>query len=364
MIALITCLSFVQVGHALQSSQGVRTSAAKLPLTGDQVHGSSFASNVETSDCDGTVAYVFLVVDSIPLASVWSKYFGSCPKGSHTVLVHAQNQNAQLSKHVHSMGAKQIDPKQVVAGDLRFNFSMVQAELNLYEGVRRDGNAPNGCKPRWIHLSSESCAPVAPCSQVHEHLKQHRYGSFVGYQVQEGPRNLGKSSQWVTLWSDHAFALAADQKAIRKFWGYRQHGFAGIVFEGSIFRGALDEFVFANTIRKKKFLGQEFLGTLTGSLWPAANVTTEGHPKTISAAADAKHTIDSAKVNGKLFLRKFEATPSVIKLLESYVAPSQYSTEWLDEFSCRDTNGLHNKCESLRRRDTFDLAALNWTAYD
>ena len=127
-------------------------------------------------------------------------------------------------------GARVIDDP--VLGDLRFSYKMQDAMLMLY-GDAVGTVAPNGCKPQWAKLVSETCAPLAPCRQVHDYLASQRgVSQFRAVVVPEQSRDymtrvpkgwpslmpLWKASQWSTLWMDHARLLLQHSKEARRRW--------------------------------------------------------------------------------------------------------------------------------------------------
>ena len=166
--------------------------------------------------CAGTVAYAFLTHDVLPLWPVWKRYFAGCPAGSYTVLAHTQTPGS-VRTNMDEVGGEELLANETVTGELRFSYRMVDAMLALYGGVARRGPAPNGCVPAWIHLASYACAPIAPCSVTHETLRAGAGRSFLAHYYSTAPPNssVWKSSQWMTLWAPHAFALARDRDLLR-----------------------------------------------------------------------------------------------------------------------------------------------------
>ena len=171
------------------------------------------------------VAYLFLTEKTLPLAPAWRVYFDGCPEGSYTVHIHAQRTSAAPPE---LQEAKMVgDPAQ---GSLRFRYSMQEAMLKLY----RDAAAttiPDGYRPNWAQMLSDSCAPVLSCARYHE-LLQARQGQSLfrghsaggwyaspahwpaGFQAQQ----WFWQSQWCTLWMEHARMLLAHEVENFELW--------------------------------------------------------------------------------------------------------------------------------------------------
>ena len=116
--------------------------------------------------CDRTVAYLFLV-DSLPLADVWSEYFSGCEEGAAVAHIHAHAPISAPSAWAKYLPTHMVDAP--VQGSMRFNFTFVEAMVKLWaNGLRH--LAPNGCEPRWYQLVSDTCAPVRTCQELHKEL--------------------------------------------------------------------------------------------------------------------------------------------------------------------------------------------------
>ena len=86
---------------------------------------------------------------------------------------------------------------------------------------------PKACRPEWVQMLSDSCAPVAPCSEFHAWLATKR-GLNQLYLISRNslpklwwPKfgsMLVKSSQWATLWLQDALEIARDEKAVERRW--------------------------------------------------------------------------------------------------------------------------------------------------
>lgn len=299
-----------------------------------------------TLACNATVAYAFLTQDELPLWPVWESYFAGCPEGSYTVLVHTQKPNSTLA-NVSSVGGEELPPEEIVQGDLRYNYSMVDAMLALYAGVASRGLAPNGCTPAWVHMASYSCVPVAPCSEVHDHLEAHAGKSFLNHWYD---RNAWKTSQWMTLWSEHAFGLARDREKLRARWSGAQDG-QMVHINGTKHKGALDELVWPAALDARGYRAHR--RSLVYVDWGNLNLsepTTDAQlaagplavhgaayrppwkptpnktfhleadpnlhgPRTFNTADEAAEAIAAARADDRLFARKFVGTPDVIDAL-------------------------------------------------
>lgn len=274
----------------------------------------------ETRCKNATVAYAFLTRKDLPLWPVWESYFRGCPAGSFKVLVHTQTAGA--ANAVASVGGEELPPSETMQGDLRFNFSNVDAMLNLFGGVYARGAAPNGCKPRWVHVSSESCAPVQPCTKVHAYLQQYPSESFVdrGNTNPSSNRTIFKSLQWVTLASQHAFALWEDRDEMRARWSDAQKtrgkwGEKWVTVKGVDYNGAVEEFVFPEELKQRGLKMHQYMG-LTKVKWQTLpSGRKSGHPLEYATANETEYAINTAHKTNHFFMRKFENTPAVIATL-------------------------------------------------
>lgn len=89
------------------------------------------------------------------------------------------------------------------AGELRFHENMVRAMFSLARVSSMTRIPPLNCRPRWMALISDKCAPVRACGEFLQWLGKspgtNRLSSF-GY----NPKSRSfKTSQWKTLWSVH-----------------------------------------------------------------------------------------------------------------------------------------------------------------
>jgi len=119
-----------------------------------------------------------------------------------------------------------------VQGDLRFSYKMQEAMLKLYADAEST-LAPNGCKPQWAKLVSESCAPLARCHEIHGYLAsqqgvsqfkagmmEDRHPEFKARAPAGWPAEVPfwKASQWSTLWMDHVRLLIEHAAEGRRRW--------------------------------------------------------------------------------------------------------------------------------------------------
>ena len=100
------------------------------------------------SACDETVAYVFLTRNDLPLWSVWTAYFDTCPAGSAVPIVHSQNAPNTLASRLEVYGGHVLPANETLQGDLRFSFDMVRAQLRLY-GAGARATARNCSRAGW-----------------------------------------------------------------------------------------------------------------------------------------------------------------------------------------------------------------------
>lgn len=181
---------------------------------------------VQGNSCDRTVSFLFLTRDDLPVDKVWRKFLDGCDKGSYTVSIHSQTQRHSFwlpDAHVLA------DP---VQGNLRLNYTMQMAMNRLYRDAL-GATAPNGCRPRWAQLLSESCAPLQSCQDYQQFLAAHRGASLLEYwpctvgatadacycrKPGQWRRPWYKAHQWSTLWMEHVQQLLEKEEANEKLW--------------------------------------------------------------------------------------------------------------------------------------------------
>ena len=88
----------------------------------------------------------------------------------------------------------------------------------------------NGCRPKWVHLLSESDVPVRPCPAVHQLLAWHPGVSRISLFRDDGGPSvvewfgsyypIGHTDEWTTLALPHALALAdvTQQEKLHDKW--------------------------------------------------------------------------------------------------------------------------------------------------
>ena len=113
---------------------------------------------------------------------------------------------------------------------------MVDIQMRLWKA----GLGWLGGRPGWLHLVSETCAPLAPCTQVLRHLHDgnaagnetsyildSRYGDAIDprkvakrreHASTPAYQHVIKASQWSTVWHKHARWLVANNASIRERW--------------------------------------------------------------------------------------------------------------------------------------------------
>jgi len=177
-------------------------------------------------NCNGTVSFLFLARDGLPLAGVWRRYFDTCAPGSYTVHVHSQNASTPPPEWPEAVLV--ADP---VQGGLRHSYAMVAAMNKLYETAVHS-KTPSGCEPRWMQLLSESDGPVQGCAEYQALLSSSPGQSLLeGWQCETGPacnsRRIPswprgspwfKASQWSTLWAEHAKIILASAPKNEPAW--------------------------------------------------------------------------------------------------------------------------------------------------
>ena len=258
--------------------------------------------------CNGTVAYAFITQRNLPLWPVWAEYLSGCPKGSATTVVHSQDVGATLSD-LRAAGTsledvRVLQPTDAVNGTLRFSWKMVQAMMAIIRVARAP--RPRGqCTPRWIHFSSDSCAPIRQCAAVHAFLRHRAGASFVLSQVPEAMDETGSDSalesasrsiallreqlgvrkgiQWITLWGPHAERISHDEAALRVAWAGRGDAWengtvspaviamrtrSNVTIPLSLVNGAVDELVWPNELARMQMAVHE--RSLTWTSWNRA----------------------------------------------------------------------------------------------
>ena len=290
-------------------------------------------SNLDDGHCDETVAYAFLTRGSMPLWSVWEAYFAECPADSAVPIFHSQNASlssrAALQRLAARYGGRILNPDETVYSSMRFSWGMIAAMLHLY----RDAAtlvARNGCPPRFVHLASERDVPVVPCSRVHAELastpgvsRVQWVDARVTYTQENVPpayRPIAETSQWMTLWMDHALTLANDEERMKAKWWphwYTNGRRSGFSFDHAFFEGsAPDEIVLPSELIHRGL--QVHTGGLTWVLWCGRCTHVDnndgGSPAAFVTYDAALEACRAARAAGFFFARKFgDGSPSSSK---------------------------------------------------
>lgn len=117
-----------------------------------------------SASCEVTVGYAFVVKEDIPSWDAWANYFEGCPRGSFTVAVHSQagpHARSQLASLIGHLQGELVSPERTVFAHLRYSFQMIRAMFRVLSLTAGQTAPFSGCSPRWVHLSSDSCAPIA-----------------------------------------------------------------------------------------------------------------------------------------------------------------------------------------------------------
>lgn len=192
-----------------------------------QAHGRADLNAGAAGDgCDDTVSFLFLARDGLPLEKVWRKFLDGCRPGSYTVHIHSQgNGTTPLLPETQRV-------KDPVIGELRKNYTMQVAMHRLYRDASR-AVAPNGCRPRWAQMLSETCGPLRGCADYQALLKSQPGTSLIeSWLCTVGARKDAcycrkpgywkrpwyKAHQWSTLWMDHAQMLVDREAENYKDW--------------------------------------------------------------------------------------------------------------------------------------------------
>jgi hypothetical protein len=281
--------------------------------------------------CDATVAYAFLTRGTLPLWDVWEVYFAGCPNGSIVPVIHAQDMSHELRSDLQhtadKYGGRLLGLDETVQGDLRFSWKMIAATLHLYRAAGQMV-APNGCRPRFVHLVSERDAPIARCTEVLSELSFTAGSSRVQWVdkriewVQEhippAYRPMAETSQWMTLWMEHAAALAEDEDAMQAKW--MPHWSSNGAINDFGFHSAPDEIILASELENRGFRvtsgGMTFVSWCSGDWHSCTRVDTydTSSPSAYIRLKPAISFCRRARKAGFFFARKFgDGSPSSSK---------------------------------------------------
>ena len=291
--------------------------------------------------CNETVVYAFLAQGTLPLWPVWESYLAGCPNGSSTVVVHTQgslSERTDLTMKLAGVGGSLLPAELTLYGNPTYSYKMVAMTLALYRYIdQANVRTPDGCSPRFIHLSSERDAPVATCAAVRARLAVSRGRSLVEVQASEakssveplpgckrlpvGSTGFYYASQWTTLDATHAFALATNEANVRDTW---ELGCSRFI------RTAPDERYFIAELTRRGFeveyRGLTWVEWGSGAYWCETGCSStifdpnakEGqHPLAFLTGEAASIVSQRARQRGYFFARKFAAVPEVLSALSA-----------------------------------------------
>ena len=102
----------------------------------------------DDSECGAdTVAYLFLVNDSLPLAEVWREYFNGCGPGKAVVHIHSQAALPRVPEAWAELDVPVHLVDKPVEGDLRFGWSFVEAPSPPLHGPSPGSPLPDLVSP-------------------------------------------------------------------------------------------------------------------------------------------------------------------------------------------------------------------------
>lgn len=262
-----------------------------------------------------------------PLPHTWTKYFSGCAPGSYKIHIHVDPTFNGTSASESGPAARYFRQSHVLPRDQlgkvrRFGHELVRARLRLLRHALGSGNGPQ--RPLWYSFFSESCAPIAPCEQVHKHLADPAAAgrSFIDNQrplhpeqvagsatwAREfasvcpkcsaagiAPANFRYSPGWVTLW--HAHAAELTEKESQYDDAFANWGWSKMV------NGIPDE-TYWSTLANLH--GHPITGALTTYMEPGDPKT--GHSKMFTEVDVARLWAQPAP---SFFARKFPTTPRV-----------------------------------------------------
>lgn len=189
----------------LRSAANASSMSASLHNTG----GAPGAGSVMAyGSPPGVVHFLFMVINDIPQADIWQKFFADAPKGSYTALVHCKDsegcKRTGLLKKVPEL-------QQVPTVNSWYCHDLVTAMVHIMKVAADLHAAPSGAPEKFVFIS-DSTLPVKPFSEVHAQLSsntlsdfcfypsdQWTYGKIDGHDV-----GLLKHHQWVVLNREHA----------------------------------------------------------------------------------------------------------------------------------------------------------------
>jgi hypothetical protein len=205
------------------------------------------------------LAYLFTLRKARhPMPHAWNTYLSGCAPGSFRVHIHVDPTFNATDLEEHGPAAKYFRQKHVLPrADLlkvrRFGHELVRARMKLLRHALGAG-AAGGAPPLWASFFSESCAPIASCTAVHEYLRgaarAEPRASFIEEKRRKSKEQLKDSPLWrsefakicprceaagipasafrfspgwVTLWHEHAATLLANEARFDEVfatWGW------------------------------------------------------------------------------------------------------------------------------------------------
>ena len=102
------------------------TSSALRPANSAPAPSGALAPEHAVGCKDDTVAYLFLVDDSLPLADVWREYFEGCEPGKAVIHVHSQAAQPSVPEAWADLNVPVYFVDKPVEGSLRFGWSFVE----------------------------------------------------------------------------------------------------------------------------------------------------------------------------------------------------------------------------------------------
>ena len=257
---------------------------------------------------------LFITRGDMPFSSVWRRFLDGCPSSSVSVVVHSQNPRYYAYRY------KQMNATLVADPDLEnpwHKYSMVEIEMRLWEAGLKALNS----RPGWLHLADEHSVPLCNCACVFDHLLQGGAGtsylldSHYGVQADDdewatmlsakksdpkwsSKQHPFKTSQWSTLWHEHAAWLVQNRDMIRERWkDVRFEPGRRWKFKANQYAAA-DEVVVSTELLSRGVV-DDFGRSLTHVSWDASI----GGPM-VHNAAGLRCLALWARKTGQLFLRK------------------------------------------------------------
>ena len=267
------------------------------------------------------VAYTFMLGAGVSLWPVWEQYFSSCPIGSYTIVIHSQaagRLNQKVLDAVAAAGGGVVPANETVRGQIRFSFKLFTVLERLWLKASRRFTTEHSCRPSWVHLLSDSCAPVRSCKEHHQSLTANPGVSRMEQALEfDTPfrKAIGrKAGVFSSLWLDDAVVLALDEATIAQRWGrlgefgqIRQHWHEKYNFSLSPvevatkrLQGSSEEFMIPTEMLLRGVKSQGSAPTYQD--W---SYTSAGHPRSFNTPYAVQYACTEARRQGFFFARKF-----------------------------------------------------------